>query len=208
MEMISPSSGNNTALQLHMGEGKSSVIVPVCCAALADCSNLVRVVVLKPLVVQMFQLLVERIGGLTNRRIFYLPFSRSLHITSNHASIIQSLFEECKAIGGILVTQPDHILSFKLMTVEQQLPAPTNAVGQSSAELAVPLLNTQRWLDKHTRDILDESDELLHVRFQLVYTMGDQQHLEGYPDRWTTTQQVMTLVAKHARPFTKNFLLE
>ncbi|KAG1893015.1 uncharacterized protein F5891DRAFT_1209340, partial [Suillus fuscotomentosus] len=207
MEMISPSSGNNTALQLHMGEGKSSVIVPICCAALADRSNLVRVVVLKPLVVQMFQLLVERIGGLTNRRIFYLPFSRSLHITSNHASTIQSLFEECKAIGGILVTQPDHILSFKLMTVEQQLPAPTNAVEQSSAELAVPLLNTQRWLDKHTRDILDESDELLHVRFQLVYTMGDQQHLEGYPDRWTTTQQVMTLVAKHARPLHQEFPL-
>jgi hypothetical protein len=196
-EMISPSSGNNTALQLHMGEGKSSVIVPICCAALADRSNLVRVVVLKPLAVQMFQLLVERIGGLTNRRIFYLPFSRSLPITSDHANIIQSLFEECKAVGGILVAQPDHILSFKLMTVEQQLP-PTNAVGRSSAELATPLLNTQRWLDMHTRDILDESDELLHVRFQLVYTMGDQQHLEGYPDRWTTTQQVMTLVAKHA----------
>ncbi|KAG1873801.1 hypothetical protein F4604DRAFT_1765091 [Suillus subluteus] len=204
MEMISPSSGNNTTLQLHMGEGKSSVIVPVCCAALADRSNLVRVVVLKPLAVQMFQLLVERIGGLTNRRIFYLPFSRSLPITPDHANIIQSLFEECKAVGGILVAQPDHILSFKLMTVEQQLP-PTNAVGQSS--LATPLLNTQRWLDMHTRDILDESDELLHVRFQLVYTMGDQQHLEDYPDRWTTTQQVMTLVAKHARLVHQEFPL-
>ncbi|OAX31855.1 hypothetical protein K503DRAFT_809820, partial [Rhizopogon vinicolor AM-OR11-026] len=40
IEMISPSSGNNTALQLHMGEGKSSVIVPICCAALADGSKL------------------------------------------------------------------------------------------------------------------------------------------------------------------------
>ncbi|KAG2040979.1 hypothetical protein BDR03DRAFT_1007740 [Suillus americanus] len=206
MEMISPSSGDNTTLQLHMGEGKSSVIVPVCCAALADRSNLVRVVVLKPLAVQMFQLLVERIGGLTNRRIFYLPFSRSLPITSDHANIIQSLFEECRAVGGILVAQPDHILSFKLMTVEQQLP-PTNAVGRSSAGLAMPLLKTQRWLDMHTRDILDESDELLHVRFQLVYTMGDQQDLEGYPDRWTTTQQVMTLVAKHTRFLHQEFPL-
>lgn len=204
--MISPSSGNNTALQLHMGEGKSSVIVPVCCVALADRSNLVRVVVLKPLAVQMFQLLAERVGGLTNRRIFYLPFSRSLPITSNHVNIIQSLFEECKAVGGILVAQPDHILSFKLMTVEQQLP-PANAVGLPSAELATSLRNTHRWLDMHTRDILDESDELLHVRFQLVYTMGDQQHLEGYPDRWTTTQQVMTLVAKHAHLLHKEFPL-
>ncbi|KAG1796950.1 uncharacterized protein HD556DRAFT_1441127 [Suillus plorans] len=191
MEMISPHSGKNTALQLHMGEGKSSVIVPICCAALADGKNVVRVVVLKPLAVQMFQLLVERLSGLTNRRIFHLPFSRSLRITS---SDIQSLFEECKRVRGIIVALPDHILSFKMMAVEQQLPR-ANAIRQP---LVMPLLDTQRWLDKYTRDILDESDELLHVRFQLVYTMGDQQHLEGYPDRWTTTQQVMTLVAKHA----------
>ncbi|KAG1750476.1 uncharacterized protein EDB91DRAFT_1107654 [Suillus paluster] len=197
IEMISPSSNNNTALQLHMGEGKSSVIVPICCAALADRSNMVRVVVLKPLAVQMFQLLVERLSGLTNRRIFYMPFSRSLPITSNHAEIIQSLFDECKTVGGILIAQPDHILSFKLMTVEQQL-SPAIAVGRHSTELATPLLNSQRWLDTHTRDILDESDELLHVRFQLIYTMGDQQQLEGYPDRWTTIQQVMTLVERHA----------
>ncbi|KAG1751044.1 hypothetical protein EDB19DRAFT_1903894 [Suillus lakei] len=195
-EMISPSSGNNTAMQLHMGEGKSSVIVPICCAALADGSNVVRVVVLKPLAGQMFQLLVERLSGLTNRRIFYLPFSRSLAITSDIAKIVRSLFEDCKCTGGILVAQPDHILSFKLMTVERQL-SPATAVG-ASTELPALLLNTQRWLDMHTRDILDESDELLHVRFQVVYTMGDQQRLEGCPDRWTTTQQVMTLVAKHA----------
>ena len=196
MEMISPRSGSNTALQLNMGEGKSSVIIPICCVALADGRKLVRVVVLKPLAVQMFQLLVERLGGLTNRRIFYLPFSRSLGITSTHATI-QSLFAECQRVGGILVAQPDHILSFKLMTVEQQLSL-ADAGAQPSTGLATSLLNSQRWLDMNTRDLLDESDELLHVRFQLVYTMGDQQHLEGYPDRWTTTQQVMTLVSEHA----------
>ncbi|KAJ8597174.1 hypothetical protein M405DRAFT_756250 [Rhizopogon salebrosus TDB-379] len=206
IEMISPNSGGNTALQLHMGEGKSSVIVPICCAALADGNRLVRVVTLKPLTMQMFRLLVERLGGLTNRRIFYLPFSRLLRITSEHASTIQSLFDECKDLGGILVAQPEHILSFKLMTVEH-LCSPMNAGAQSSTELATHLLNSQRWLDMHTRDILDESDELLHVRFQMVYTMGDQQHLEGYPDRWTTTQQVMTLVAKHAHGLHQEFPL-
>jgi hypothetical protein len=206
MEMISPSSGGNTALQLHMGEGKSSVIVPICCAALADHSKLVRVVVLKPLAVQMFQLLVERLGGLTNRRIFYLPFSRSLRITPAHAEEIQSLFAECQGVGGILVAQPDHILSFKLMTVEQQV-SPADAGAQPSTVLATRLLSSQRWLDMHTRDLLDESDELLHVRFQLVYTMGDQKYLEGYPDRWTTTQQVMTLVSEHAHHLHDEFPL-
>jgi CheY-like chemotaxis protein len=206
MEMISPSSGDNTALQLHMGEGKSSVIIPICCAALADHSKLVRVVVLKSLAVQMFQLLVERLGGLTNRRIFYLPFSRSLRITPAHAKTIQSLFSECQHAGGILVTQPDHILSFKLMTVEQQL-SPADAGARPSTALAMPLLSSQRWLDMHTRDLFDESDELLHVRFELVYTIGDQKDLEGCPDRWTTTQQVMTLVSEHARHLQNEFPL-
>ena len=48
-EMITPSSSQNTVLQLNMGEGKSHVIVPLVAVALADSHKLVRVVVLKPL---------------------------------------------------------------------------------------------------------------------------------------------------------------
>ena len=58
-------------------------------------------------------------------------------------------------------------------------------------------LSLQKWLHSHVRDILDESDEVLHARFQLVYTIGSQQHMDGYPDRWTITQQVLRLVKKH-----------
>ena len=48
-EMMSPRSQGNTALQLNMGEGKSSVIVPMVAAALANGRELLRVVVLKSL---------------------------------------------------------------------------------------------------------------------------------------------------------------
>ena len=58
-------------------------------------------------------------------------------------------------------------------------------------------LSLQKWLHSHARDIVDESDEVLHARFQLVYTIGPQQHMDGYPDRWTITQQVLRLVKKH-----------
>ena len=47
-ELITPSSGKNSVLQLNMGEGKSSVIVPIVAWALADGKKLVRIVVLKP----------------------------------------------------------------------------------------------------------------------------------------------------------------
>lgn len=59
-------------------------------------------------------------------------------------------------------------------------------------------LELQKWLHSHTRDILDESDEILHPRRQLIYTLGHQQRMEGYPDRWIIIQQILGLVKWHA----------
>ncbi|KAH7908220.1 hypothetical protein BJ138DRAFT_1207474 [Hygrophoropsis aurantiaca] len=188
LQMMHPDSKESTTLQLNMGEGKSSVIVPIAAAALADGQKLVRVVILKSLSAQMFHLLVERLGGLTNRRIFYLPFSRSF--PSNRIRHIHRLMEECMHARGILVVQPDHILSYKLMAVHEQV--------RGASEIATQTLSSQRWLERHARDILDESDELLHVRYQLIYTVGSQRHLEGHPDRWTTLCQLLRLVSTQA----------
>jgi hypothetical protein len=196
-EMISPQSGQNTAMQLNMGEGKSSVIIPICVASLADRSQLVRVVVPKALTVQMFQLLVHRLGGLANRRVYYLPFSRSLKIDPEQARALLEIMLECMQEGGILVVQPDHVLSLKLLSLEKQL--------GGNKDVANELLNLQRQLHSHARDILDESDEILHVRYQLLYTMGRQNHLEGFPERWTTTQQVLGLVRKHTSSIRDQF---
>ncbi|KIO00351.1 hypothetical protein M404DRAFT_153077 [Pisolithus tinctorius Marx 270] len=190
LEMIAPHSGQNTVLQLNMGEGKSSVIVPAAASVLADGNQLMRVVVPKALASQMFYLLVDRLGGLVNRRIFHLPFSRSLQIDESGARAVQEILEQCMRERGILVVQPEHILSFKLLSVEKQL---DDATG-----IAEPLLQTQRWLHSYARDILDESDEILHVRNQLIYAIGSQKPLEGSPTRWSTTQQILHLVKKHA----------
>ncbi|KAG2337794.1 hypothetical protein BDR05DRAFT_740578 [Suillus weaverae] len=197
LEMMSPCTGGNTSLQLNMGEGKSYVIVPLAAAALSDGHRLVRVIVLKSLSAQMFQLLVERLSGLAQRRIFYIPFSRALSINSSKVQMYRDLIQECMNTKGILVVQPDHILSFQLMAVDRQLSPRTEAAGD--------MLRTQLWLDNHTRDILDESDEILHVRYQLVYTVGLQRSLQGHPERWTTTQQVLSLVAKHAAQLVSEF---
>ncbi len=50
-------------MQLNMGEGKSTVIVPLVAAALGDRERLVRVVVAKPQASQMTHMLVGRLGG-------------------------------------------------------------------------------------------------------------------------------------------------
>ncbi|KAG9309802.1 hypothetical protein JVU11DRAFT_10178 [Chiua virens] len=220
-EMISPSSGENTAMQLNMGEGKSSVIAPIVVVALADGDQLVRVIVPKALTAQMFQILVDRLGGLTNRRVYHLPFSRSLEVDEQKAAVLQQLMSECMKERGILVVQPEHILSLKLVSVEKQLPqgeyrcvalpllesVEKQLPQGEDRRVALPLLELQKWLHSHSRDILDESDEILHVRYQLVYTIGNQNPMEGFPDRWTTTQQVLSLVDRHASALQRLFPL-
>ncbi|CAE6431595.1 unnamed protein product [Rhizoctonia solani] len=200
-EMISPSSGSNTVLQLNMGEGKSSVIVPIVACSLADSSQLVRVVVLKPLWRQMFDLLVNRLSGLANRRIYYLPFGRHVPIDAISAQKLRDLYEECMRNGGIILIQPEHILSFKLMGIDRLI----SIKGSSEIADKNALREIQGWLDTHTRDILDESDEILHVRYQLVYTIGKQQPPEDHPDRWTTTQQLLGLCATHIEKLQREY---
>ena len=127
MEIMSPQSGENTVMQVNMGEGKSSVIIPIAAAALADGKQLVRAIVPKALTVQMFELLVARLGGLANRPIYHLPFSRTPEYDDNNEVIslqiddLQKLMSRCMAERGILLVQPEHILSLKLMSVEEQI---------------------------------------------------------------------------------------
>ena len=194
LRMINPPSGGSSVLQLNMGEGKSSVIVPMASAALADGQKLVRVVVLKPLSAQMFRLLVEKLGGLMNRRIFFMPFSRNITVNAAVAKQIRDLYEECMETGGILLVQPEHMLSFKLMGFEK-----LQGEDSKSAGVAKGLLGTSRWLEEKARDILDESDEILHVRYQLIYALGNQKLLEHSPYRWTIIQELLGLVRGRAK---------
>lgn len=189
-EMRSPQDGHNATMQLNMGQGKSSLIVPVVACALADGENLVRVIVAKPQSKQMADMLKSKLGAAIGRRIYYLPFSRSLKLDRAAADTALEICRECKETGGVLLVQPEHILSFKLMAPECFI---TNReeVGRS-------LLRTQDFFDASARDIVDESDENFSVKFELIYTMGSQRPIENSPDRWTYVQQVLEIVRNKA----------
>jgi hypothetical protein len=196
--MISPSSNQSISLQLNMGEGKSSVIVPLVASTLADGSNLMRVVTLKPLSNQMFQILVTRLSGLLNRPIFYIPFSRSLRMNDSLLDTIGRLYERCVAEGGVLVAQPEHILSQKLMHIDFLLTPHGDGEQPEKRLVAHKLGELQDRMANISRDVLDESDELLHVRYQLVYTAGQQMPVDDHPNRWTIIQQVFGSLQAHA----------
>ena len=108
---------------------------------------------------------------------------------------IQELHESCLENGGILLAQPEHILSFKLMGIER--------LTSGDLMLASELMKSQRWLKDNARDILDESDELLDVKFQLIYTLGTQRMMDGQPDRWLIVQGIFDLVQAHASSLQK-----
>ena len=207
--MISPTCRRNASFQLNMGEGKSSVIVPFVATALADGSKLARIVTLKPLSNQMYQLLVSRLSDLADRRIFYAPFSRNLHISTSVVQNISTLYRRCVDGGGVLVVQPEHILSQKLMCINTLLASSNDS---EKLTIAHELKDLQGWLGEVSRDVLDESDEILHVRYQLIYTAGEQMPVEDHPNRWFTTQQVFSRLRAHAArlhgSFPKSFELD
>lgn len=132
MEMISPHSGENTVMQVNMGDGKSSVIVPITAATVADGHQLVRVIAPKALTVQMFHLLVDRFGGLADRPIYRLSFSRSDHSNGGEIKSLSWKMFKCMEERGILLVQPEDVLSLKLKGVEEQIPVCKHATRTSS----------------------------------------------------------------------------
>ncbi|KAI3322851.1 hypothetical protein HD806DRAFT_544884 [Xylariaceae sp. AK1471] len=189
-EMINPRSYRNAGLQLIMGEGKSSVIVPIVAAELANGLQLARVIAAKPQSKQMVQMLTSKLGGLLDRRVYYMPFSRALKVNSTAlADTIDKMFRNCQESGGVLLVQPEHLLSFQLMGIECYCDESTGKqpIGRS-------FLCLQDFFDNSSRDIVDEIDENFSPKFELVYTMGSQQSIELSPARWICMQQVLSLV--------------
>ncbi|KAF7920916.1 hypothetical protein EAE99_007768 [Botrytis elliptica] len=190
MTMMAPPNGDNTVMQLNMGEGKSSVLVPSIALALADSSRLVRVIVTKPQFRQMYQSLIARYGNMVSRRIYQFPISREIRLDRDKIQAIQQMLRECMEEGGIMLVQPEHLLSFQLMGIECWF--------NSDDIVARELSMLQEYFDVHSRDIIDESDENLSVEYELVYTIGQQRATEQSPQRWLVVLQVLELIQRLA----------
>ncbi|KAJ5608777.1 hypothetical protein N7528_009344 [Penicillium herquei] len=183
--------GGNYVLQLNMGEGKSTVIVPIVAASQADGSHLVRVIVAKPQSRQMRDILISKLGGLLGRRIYYMPISRSLNLDNSQAATLLRICHECMLQCGVLLIQPEHILSLKLMCLECFI--------AGKLDVANSVLQILKFLKEYSCDIVDESDENFNVKFELIYTMGAQSNLEFGPHRWQIIQELLGLVRDYSK---------
>lgn len=197
LEMISPSTKSNTVLQLNMGEGKTSVIIPMVAAVLSNGEILNRLLVPKALLTQASQILQLRLGGLLGREIIHVPFSRrtqtSVSLIEDYKGLHLGMLRGC----GIILGVPDHVLSFKLSGLQK--------LADSKLPEAVEMIETQKWIDESCRDVLDECDFTLAVKTQLIYPGGSQLVVDGHPDRWEASMDVLGLAAHHFKDLAREF---
>ncbi|KAH8589073.1 hypothetical protein B0O99DRAFT_523793 [Bisporella sp. PMI_857] len=195
--IISPASGSNSVLQMNMGKGKTSCIVPMTVAILADKKQLSRIVVPKALLLQTAQTVQSRLGGLVGREIRHIPFSRRTSTTPNMLQLYSAHHREILRCCGVILTTPEHILSYKLSGLQR--------LADSRLKEAQEMVTFQSWLTSTCRDVLDESDFTLAVKTQLIYPSGPQISVDGHPHRWEVAQILLSLVEDHLPDLQRDF---
>ena len=170
-------------------KGKTSCIMPMVAAVLADTKNLLRVIVPKSLLLQTAQLLQARLGGLLGRELRHVPFSRK---TSTKLDIIKAFYNihsEVLKSSGVMLALPEHILSFMLSGLQR--------LSDARIPEARSMVKVQASWIRNCRDVLDECDFTLAVRTQLIYPSGSQITVDGFPHRWETAEALLRLVEGH-----------
>jgi len=195
--MITPLSGNNFVLQMNMGQGKSSVIIPMIVAQLANGKALVRVVVPRPLLLQTAQLLQSRLGGLIGRTLKHVPFSRKSSTEISNLKAYHNIHLDILHTRGVILTLPEHMLSFQLSGLQE--------LSNGHVQQAASMLKIQDWFARKCKNILDECDHMLAVKTQLIYPSGSQSMVDGHPSRWVVVQDLLKLVKIHLGNLRRRF---
>ncbi|KAL8960978.1 MAG: hypothetical protein Q9193_002402, partial [Seirophora villosa] len=187
--IASPDTISNFVLQMNMGQGKSSVIIPMVATALAKDDNLVRVVVPRSLLLQAAQLLSSRLGGLINRQIKHVPFFRKTRTDIDTIKAYHTIHRGICKCRGVLLALPEHLLSFQLSGLQE--------LSNGHISEATYMIKLQAWFARKARDVLDECDHMLAVKTQLIYPSGAQSPVDGHPSRWRLVQKLLKLAKIH-----------
>lgn len=150
---------DSTIVQLNMGEGKSSVVVPLLLSLLSHSrSSLSRVCVPMNLLKLAEQDLRFCMSGWLSRQCYTVPFNRARRLSTQDLDQLLELYPSM-ARNGFVVSNPEAILSFELMTQE--------SAAWHEDMFSLKYRAVKEWIGAHVKDILDESDELLSPKWQL-----------------------------------------
>lgn len=166
-------------------------------AILANKKQLSRLIVPRALLLQTAQTMQSRLGGLVGREIRHIPFSRRTLTMPNMLQLYSELHREILRCCGVVLTTPEHILSYKLSGLQR--------LADSRLEEAQEMVEFQSWLTDTCRDVLDESDFTLAIKTQLIYPSGPQVCVDGHPHRWEIAQILLSLVEDHLPDLERGF---
>jgi hypothetical protein len=127
---------------------------------LAQSDKLVRLHFLSSLLSEAYEYLhCTLTAGLFNRKLFLLPFHRSVNLDLHQARAINHSLHMCQRAHGAVCVAPEHRLSLHLKRID--------GCRNADVQELLEKIETFPYLD-----IFDESDEILHHKYQLIYAVG------------------------------------
>ena len=181
-------------VQLNMGEGKTRVILRMLILHWAGKGDqqLLRITALTALINELFDFLHRHLcASILRRKIFLLPFHRDVQLKEEDVKVMISSMEFCRRSGGVLLVAPEHRLSLQLKWHELRLQGQKTLCDLLQQFFALP-----------SRDCLDESDEVLRHKYQLIYAVGSPIPLPEGPERWqVATALLRVLQSEKLRTF-------
>ena len=182
---------NGQVVQLNMGLGKTRVILPMLILYYSyqpSCERIPRLHILSTLISEVCDHFHTTLGAsVLTGRLFTLPFRRDAELDIQKVQSILDVVSYCRRERGFFVVAPEHRLSLELKVKELHLN------GQQEMSKALGQVVSSCW-----HDIYDEVDEILHHRYQLVYSIGSVKPLPQMIHRWKAAQALLKLLRSKA----------
>ena len=175
-------------VQLNMGMGKSRVILPMLLLHwhFGQRDKVVRLHVLSALYSEAYEFIhFTCCASVLSIKLYMLPFCRENELDEHRIRVIRSVINHCQMEGGAFIIEPEHRLSLELKWKTMQLE------NNNFANDLQKIIHESPWYN-----ILDESDEILHHRFQLIYAHGGAMFLPQGPHRYKTAQTLLEVISK------------
>ena len=182
-------------MQLNMGLGKTRVILPMIIlhqTSQEEKGPVVRVHLLSSLFDEAYEFLHKNLcASVLMRRIFTMPFCRDVSLNHVRIRTLQRMVNECLLEKGFIMITPEHRLSLELKRKELHLFSPPEKSDNSKelSKILHHLIEDTKWCN-----IFDESDELLHHRFQLIYAVGNVSNIPDGTRRWKYAEALMDIL--------------
>jgi hypothetical protein len=188
---------NCANVQLNMGEGKSSVILPLLMLDFAFSPDryLPRAIFPPALLSTGVEVLRRRLTqGPARLPVIPLLFQRNAQLDRSNVGVLERLLFRAICYGGIVAVAPNDVLSMHLKCDELELVAGrqgrSSELPPSMSQLEVQTPESQArgvsvegdalryvLLNVPWADVLDESDESLRPSYQLIYAHGSRRPL-------------------------------